>query len=180
MKTFSAALLACAVLTTGCANRDAIYANPPAELVDQIDTLMPAAEQFVQASQAEALANGIPLTVRQLEIAQRIGLKHPEKVRLYYADQLPAPADPTLAQIARRFGYSDPRMRGYTFGYGIWLKSGVMADEELIAHELIHVRQAEQLGLNQQIRQYLMQLYIYGYNSAPMELEAYRNARNYL
>ncbi|WP_370279202.1 DUF4157 domain-containing protein [Pontibacterium sp.] len=168
------------VTLSGCANPDTTYADPPAYIVEQVEELLPAAEQFVAENQTEALEKGVALTASQLELAKRIGVKQPESVRLYYVDRLPLPADPHLEAAARRFGYSSPFIDAYTFGYGIWIEHDAKDDLELLAHELIHVRQTEQLGLQEMVRQYLMQLYIYGYRNAPLEVEAYNEAAKYL
>lgn len=173
-------VIALAVSLSGCANRDAMYANPPANMVEEVEQLLPTAEQFVAKNQAEALEKGVPLNPSQLELAKRIGLQQPESVRLYYVDSLPAPTEPHLEAAARRFGYSSPFIDAYTFGYGIWIKNDAKGDKELLAHELIHVRQTEQLGMEEMVRQYLMQLYIYGYRNAPLEVEAYDEAARYL
>jgi hypothetical protein len=142
--------------------------------------LLPLAEAYVVANEKEALENGNALTSYQLAIAKKVDLENPEKVRIYYVDQLPFPSDPTLAALALKTGYGSPMVKAYTFGYGVWILSSAKGDRELIAHELVHVRQAEEMGLNEQIKQYLMQLFIYGYDKAPMEVEAYSEARKYI
>lgn len=172
--------IAIAVALSGCANRDEMYANPPAYMVEQIDELLPAAERFLAKNQAEALEKGVALTPSQIALAKRVGIKQPELVRLYYVERLPMPSDPKLEAAARRFGYSSPYIDANTFGYGIWIEHDAKGDQELLAHELIHVRQTEQLGQREMIRQYLTQLYIYGYRNAPLEQEAYNEAASYL
>jgi len=177
-RTFS--LICLAILITGCINRDEIYANPPAELIHYVDEILPAAEHFVYKNEREALEKGNKLNQEQTDIARRVGLKHPEKVRLYYVDKLPFPEDPELAKLAKEYGYSSPFMAAYTYGYGIWIKRAASGNQTLLSHELIHVRQAEAMGLKEQTKQYLIQLFIYGYENAPMEKEAYREENNYI
>ncbi len=178
LKSVFAAILVTG-LVVGCVDKDNVYANPPQALIEQIEQLLPAAEQFVLENESEAMESGVPLTGPQLTIASDIGIENPEKVRIYYVDKLPFPEDPELAVLAKKFGYSSPLMGAYTYGYGVWMKGSLKNDKELFAHELIHVRQAEQMGVREQTKQYLMQLYIYGYQNAPMELEAYREASTY-
>lgn len=168
------------IVSVGCKTKDDMYTNPPQNVVDRVAAILPAAEQFVLKNEAEALRKGSPLNSEQLLIASRVQLKHPEKVRLYHVDQLPSPQDPMLAQLAKQYGYSSPHMAAYTFGYGIWIKNTEKDNKLLLSHELIHVRQAEQLGIKEQIRQYLIQLFIYGYDQAPMEQEAYREASSHI
>jgi len=162
----------------GCANRNEMYASPPDELIQQVSALLPLAEEYVLSNEKEALENGIPLNSYQLVIARKIGLKNPEKVRIYYVNQLPFPSDPTLAALAMKTGYGSPKT-AYTFGYGVWILSSAKGDQVVVAHEFVHVRQAEEMGLSEQIKQYLMQLFIYGYDQAPMEIEAYSEEKKY-
>ncbi|NAX49217.1 DUF4157 domain-containing protein [Photobacterium halotolerans] len=173
-------LIAVIFAVSGCKDRDETYANPPQELLQHVERLLPAAEHYVRGNEAEALEKGVPLDANQLRIASRVGLKSPDKVRVYYVDKLPFPDDPELAALATKYGYSSPLTGAYTYGYGLWIKRSEKDNQELLAHELIHVRQAEQLGVREQTKQYLLQLFIYGYRNAPMELEAYREASQYL
>lgn len=168
------------LLIGGCINRDEIYSNPPKELIDYVDEILPAAEQFVYKNEREALENGTKLNEKQMDIALKVGIKHPQKVRLYYVDRLPFPEDQELATLAKKYGYSSPFMAAYTYGYGIWIKRSESNNQVLLSHELIHVRQAEEMGLKEQTRQYLLQLFIYGYENAPMEIEAYNEENKYI
>ena len=172
-------LMLVAFLIGGCVNRDEVYANPPVELIEYVDGVLPAAEQFVYENERKALDNGIKLNAKQMDIARKVGLKYPEKVRLYYVDRLPFPEEPELAKLAKEYGYSSPFMGAYTYSYGIWIKRAESTNQVLLSHELIHVRQAEQMGLKEQTKQYLLQLFIYGYENAPMEKEAYSEANKY-
>ncbi len=179
MKNYCFVVLLSITTLLGCANRNEIYANPPEELIQQVRVLLPLAEEYAFSNEKEALENGIALNSYQLVIAKKIGLKNPEKVRIYYVDQLPFPSDPTLAALAIKTGYGSPMMTAYTFGYGVWILSSAKGDGELMAHEFVHVRQAEEMGLSEQIKQYLMQLFIYGYDKAPMEIEAFSEAKKH-
>jgi len=166
--------------TSGSEKEHEIYANPPKELIEHVEALLPAAELFIRENEARAQEKGIPLNSNQLIVATKVGLDSPNKVRVYYVDHLPFPKDPTLAKLAMKFGYGSPRMAAHTYGYGIWIKNTARGNRELMSHELIHVRQAEQKGVREQIKQYLMQLFIYGYDKAPMELEAYSEASKHI
>ncbi|CAG23556.1 Hypothetical protein PBPRB1696 [Photobacterium profundum SS9] len=166
-------------LSSGCVDRHAILANPPEQLVNQVNEILPLAEKFVIDSQEEALDKGLPLSLEELEIAKELGVSSAEKVRVHYVDTLPFPKDPKLANLASSLGYSSPSMGAYTYGYGIWMKHREKGFRQLLAHELIHVRQAEELGLKEQTRQYLMQLYIFGYRQAPLEIQAYSESEKY-
>ena len=167
-------------IMSGCVNRDEIYANPPQELVEYVDRLMPEAEKFVNKNELIALNNGIPLTEKQLTIAEKVGIKSPDNIRVFYVDKLPSPKDPELSALAKKYNYSSPNMVAYTYGYGIWIKNAYKYDMKLLSHELIHVRQSEQRGKSEQTKQYLIQLFIYGYRNTPLEVEAYNEEGKYI
>ncbi|MBD1559895.1 hypothetical protein HC752_23510 [Vibrio sp. S9_S30] len=167
-------------IMSGCVNRDKIYANPPQELVEYVDRLMPEAEKFVNENESIALENGIPLTDKQLTIAAKVGVKSPKKIRVFYVNELPSPKDPELSALAKKYDYSSPNMAAYTYGHGIWIKKSYKYDMKLLSHELIHVRQSEQRGKSELTKQYLLQLFIYGYRNTPLEVEAYNEEGNYI
>ncbi|GAL36518.1 hypothetical protein JCM19240_2587 [Vibrio maritimus] len=108
---------------------------------------MPLAIEFVYNNEKHALENGTPLLPQYMEIAQRVGIKHPEKVRLLYVDKLPMPKNDSLKFQMERLGLDSPYLAGMTYGYGIYIKHSAKGDKLLLSHELIHVRQAEELGL---------------------------------
>lgn len=178
-KMVAAAALSLLALTA-CKNKDEIYANPPQQMVDGVEALMPAAKEFVFTAQDEALEQGPPLSEYYLDIAKELGVQYPEKVRVYYVDKLPSPTDPTLSQIAHKAGYAGSNMAGYTYGYGIWIANRYKNQRGLLEHELYHVKQAEELGLEEQTRQYLLQMYVYGYTNSPMEVDAREATSKYL
>jgi len=173
-------LLTFAALSPGCVDKSALLAKPPDQLVSQVQTLLPAAEKFVVRNQEKALRLGHPLTSKYLRIAKELGIDKADKIRIYTVHDLPAPQDQKLADAARALGYNSPDIVAYTYGYGIWIKDGNQDNNGVLIHELIHVRQAERMGLKEQIRQYLTQLFIFGYRQAPLEVEAYDGTTQYL
>ncbi|MFA0173514.1 hypothetical protein AB4424_26375, partial [Vibrio splendidus] len=64
---------------------------------------------------------GIPLLPQYVEIAHKIGIKYPEKIRVHYADSIPLPENESLLFQMQRLGLDSPYFTGSTFGYGIWL-----------------------------------------------------------
>ncbi|WGV99086.1 hypothetical protein QF117_14115 [Vibrio sp. YMD68] len=164
----------------GCKDKTEIYANPPSHVVDQIDAYLPLSMRYVEKNEQIALSQGDRLSPQFIEVAHRIGIKHPEKVRVIYADTLPLPENESLLFQMQRLGLDSPYFVGATFGYGIWIANKAKGDKLLLSHELIHVKQAETAGLEAFTKDYLLQLSIFGYAKAPIELEAYNNAEGYL
>ncbi|GHX03233.1 putative membrane lipoprotein lipid attachment site related protein [Vibrio cholerae] len=122
---------------------------------------------------AVTYANPPSSLVEQLEA-------NPEKVRILYAEKLPLPENKSLLFQMQRLGLDSPYFTGTTFGYGIWISNKMKGNKLLIAHELIHVKQMEEVGLEEFTKKYLLQLAIFGYSEAPIEIEAYENAAGYL
>ncbi len=182
MKTVlkSLMLVVSIVLALGCQDKAKVYENPPGHLVEQIEAYFPLSIKYVRKNEEIALTRGEPLLPQYLEIARRIGIKHPEKVRVYYADKLPLPENESLLFQMQRLGLDSPYFTGNTFGYGVWISTKAKGDKLLLSHELIHVKQVEELGLDEFTKTYLLQLAIFGYRESPIELEAYEKAGNYL
>ena len=73
-----------------------------------------------------------------------------------------------------------PRMSAaYTFGYGIVVEKSRSADPALIAHELVHVKQMEELGLENYFRRYMVELEVDGNAESPLEIEAIDTGKNF-
>jgi hypothetical protein len=167
-------------MVMGCQDKIELYENPPEYLLQQVEPYYPLAIKFVRDNEQVALSKGIPLLPQYLEIARRVGVKYPEKVRVYYVDQLPLPDNESLLFQMQRFGLDSPYLAGMTYGYGIWIKKSAKGDKLLLSHELIHVKQTEELGLEDITKRYFLQLKVFGYRDAPIEVEAYDNAHKYL
>ena len=93
---------------------------------------------------------------------------------------MPLPKNESLLFQMQRLGLDSPYFTGTTFGYGIWIATKAKGDKLLLSHELIHVKQMEEVGLDAFTRKYLLQLAIFGYKESPIEIEAYEKAGNYL
>lgn len=173
-------LVSCAL--AGCAPkpRNELHADPPFMVSQYIKLLAPAAIKFAQENERIVLQQGVPLNPYQRRIAARAGVKNLDKVRILYTNEFPQPKDPQLARAARRLAYTIPDMTAYSYGYGVRIRTDQKLNISLLAHEMVHVRQAEEMGLAAHTREYLLQVFIYGYYVAPLEEEAFEEARKYL
>jgi hypothetical protein len=61
---------------------------------------------------------------------------------------------------------------GLTAGHGVRLRLNCSNDPGLWAHEFAHVEQYERLGMEQFLRQYILQISEHGYLGAPLEVDA--------
>jgi len=114
-----------------------------------------------------------PLTPAQLTDARKIGVVHPEKVRLLAVPTVPRPEHPTLRAAADATQLISPYTAGLTLRYGIFIRVDCWGDRRLVFHELVHTAQYERLGGVQSfLRQYLFECLTIGYPAAPLEQEA--------
>ena len=63
-----------------------------------------------------------------------------------------------------------------TYGYGVYIRAG---REYILPHELIHVRQFEEMGVESFMKRYMLELEVMGSRSAPLEVQAYNEAKKY-
>jgi hypothetical protein len=143
------------------------------DLHEALPTIVPLAVTWAKERSAEILLNGEPLTVGEYELAKRMGVSQPERIRIQMVDRLPRPENPVLAQVAESTGLLGPNMVGLTLGYGLYICRG-HRDRSLVSHECRHVFQYEQAGsIDKFLPVYLGQIATYGYENAPLEVDAY-------
>jgi hypothetical protein len=119
------------------------------------------------------LEQGVALTEAQLRIAAAAGVLHPERVRPLAVAKTPLPEERALRRAARSFGFVSEMTDGLTAGYGFFVRESRRHDLMLVAHELAHVAQYERLGgIRGFLDKYLAEINEYGYDAAPLELEA--------
>src|SRR5687768_11475471 len=93
--------------------------------VSTFPTLLPRALAWVDAEERRVLAVGLPLTEHGLALARSVGVRHPERIRLYATDELPAPADPELRKFAFHIDVYSPGLRALTLGYAVSVRHGL-------------------------------------------------------
>ena len=140
---------------------------------EQFQALLPLACAWVEQQEQNILRDGVPLTPAQLTDARKIGVVHPEKVRLLAVPTVPRPEHPTLRAAADATQLISPYTAGLTLRYGIFIRVDCWGDRRLVFHELVHTAQYERLGGVQSfLRQYLFECLTIGYPAAPLEQEA--------
>jgi hypothetical protein len=115
---------------------------------------------------------GDPLTKAQIQIARQVGVRRPEEIRVLRVAHIPLPEEPALRLAAVETGLLGPDTLGLTLDHGIYAVRG-QDSPRLIAHECRHVRQYEVLGsIENFLIIYLQQLAEFGYQDAPLEIDA--------
>jgi hypothetical protein len=139
-----------------------------------IKAALPFACAWARQQESAILRLGVPLEARELEWARRLGVRHPEQVRLRAVAHVP-PVQRLLRRAAERMGCLKPHIRGMTLRYGIFIRSDCWGDRRLLIHELAHVTQYERLGgFRPFLEVYLLECVTPGYPHGPLEQEAKR------
>lgn len=140
---------------------------------ERFNTLLPLAVEWARQQERIILRDGVPLTAAQSADAAKIGVAHPEHVRLMNVAAIPAPEHPALRAAAEETRLSSPDTAGLTLRYGIYIRADCWGDRGLVLHELVHTLQYERLGGFQPfLQQYLHECITVGYPAAPLEQEA--------
>ena len=139
-----------------------------------LNSVAPKAMKWYLAQEARLLKQGRPLVADEMELARRMGVQHPEKVRVLALTQFPLPDDPELAAQVKPLGLGSDDAGGFGMGYAVLVKPRFQSQHWLLAHELVHVAQRERLGSEAFVRRYLLELKSVGYARSPLEAEANR------
>lgn len=169
-------LLFCALLA-GCADKNETRSNPTREVLASIQPYCAPAVAFVYENEKRANKTGRALTLDERALAAKIGIKDISRVRLLFVSTFPYPEDPLLAVIYDQTGFNSSKMAAFTYGHAIYIRN--QYNRELLAHEMTHITQYEQLGVPEFIRRYLLDLTVVGYLNSPLELEAYKNGARF-
>lgn len=141
--------------------------------------LVPLAAAWAGEQERVILRDGTPLPPSGIVNAKKIGVAHPEKVRLLKVASIPIPEDPLLRTAAETTGLISPKTAGLTVRYGIFIRADCWGNRQLVFHELVHTSQYERLGGFQEfLQQYLYECITIGYPGAPMEREAILKTAN--
>ncbi len=116
--------------------------------------------------------HGRPLTGLQLADARLAGVSDPEKIRLATSFAF-IEEDPRF-RVLLDLG---PLLAGLTIGYAVILSATQARKREVFLHECVHVAQYERLGINRFLKRFFAEIATFGYEAAPLELEAAALAR---
>ena len=144
--------------------------------------LLPQYIDWAQETDEKGVEIGTPLNNEERLLAEEIGIKHPEKVRIVYVDDVPYPYDNFALKV---FGEAVGLVgEGITnnaqvFGYSIYGRKDFELTRPKLAHELVHVLQVERASLDKVVTQHFFDMAEYGYDKAPLEVEAAEANKTY-
>jgi hypothetical protein len=127
---------------------------------------------WISYLEKQAQESGRALTPLEFNLAQTVGVAHPEEVHILSLRGIPLPSHPRGKQLARRVGLLNADTGGLTAVYGVIVRRDCANNLRLLAHEFVHVAQYERLGREGFLQEYIQQIAAHGYLNAPFELEA--------
>lgn len=138
-----------------------------------LPVLLPRAIAWAEEEARRGLLHGQALDAGGIDLARRVGVRHPEQIRVIAVDAFPLPADPELRQAGIQTGLLAADGLGLTLGHAVFLRRGHETQARLLRHEFRHVQQCERFGsLAAFLAAYLQQIVQVGYAQAPLELDA--------
>jgi hypothetical protein len=145
---------------------------------EQFENILPLAVEWAEAKEKVILEHGTALSPKYIEDAKSVGVKYPERVRIYEVPQIPIPKHPILKVAAEATQLISPASIGISLRYGIFIHNNFSNDRNTIVHELVHTMQCERFGgFYPFLKKYLWEYIEIGYPEAPLEQEAVRIAR---
>lgn len=137
--------------------------------------LLPQYIDWAYETDRKGLEIGTPLDEKEMLLASEIGIVHPEKVRIIYVDEVPFPYENfALKVFGEAVGLIGEGIinNAQVFGYSIYARKGFKLNRPKLAHELVHVLQIERSSLDKVVTQHFYDMAEYGYDEAPLEVEA--------
>ena len=142
-------------------------------LVLLFPVILPLAVRWARKQEEMILASGEGLDDQGLADAKRMGISHPERIRVLVVDKVCGPRNLVLAKAAELTGLFNPFTGGVSYRYGIQVRTDCAHDRMMIAHECVHTAQYERLGgFTPFLRQYLRECLFEGYPGGSLEQEA--------
>jgi hypothetical protein len=140
--------------------------------LNELHALFPHVVDWISCLDKQAQESGRALTPVEFNLAQNVGVAHPEEVRILSVRKIPLPSHPRVKQLAKQVGLLNVDTAGLTAGYGVIVRRDRANNLRLLAHEFVHVTQYERLGREGFLQEYIQQIAAYGYLNAPFEQEA--------
>jgi hypothetical protein len=173
-------LTACSIVRAPTQEELALLDNPPIEIRAKQDRLTPLALEWINETETSLLKSGQPLSEADVAMARAVGVQQPELVRVSILEEFPAPENDDLLTEASKYGLGSEAEGGRTMGYVIMLKKKYANERWILAHELVHVAQQEQMGREAFVRRFIAERELMGYRRAPLELEANKLALDFM
>ncbi len=67
---------------------------------EQLENILPLATEWAKAKELVILEHGVALSLQYVQDAESVGIRYPERVRIYGVPQIPIPRHPILKAAA--------------------------------------------------------------------------------
>src|SRR6201997_1324943 len=102
--------------------------------LSELPALFPHVVDWISYLEKQAQESGRALTPIELNLAQNVGVAHPEEVRIFSVLGIPLPAHPRVKQLARQVGLLDADTAGLTAVHGVIVRLDCAKNLRLLAH----------------------------------------------
>ncbi len=138
--------------------------------------LIPKLVDWAHRYSKSILEMGEPLDSAMTQVARQVGVKAPERIRVWVVRDLPTPEDLELTNLAFKFGLLGAGTVSLSFGYCVVIRRVFINDLSFFSHEFRHVQQFENSNsLTDYLTEYFKQIAIHGYSEAPLEVDAWEH-----
>ena len=142
-------------------------------LLKFLPLFLPLASFWVVWEERKILRHGVSLSPEALLDAAKMGVAHPEKIRLMKVDRIPWLNGRCVKLLSRLIPTISPHTVGLSLRYGIYIRSRYWGNRHLVAHECVHSGQYERAGsVAGFLRAYFTECIESGDPDAPLEQEA--------
>jgi hypothetical protein len=114
--------------------------------LNELPALFPHVVDWISYLEKQAQDSGRALAPVEVNLAQNVGVTHPEEVRILFVPRIPLPGHPRVKQLARQVGLLNTDTGGLTAGHGIIVRLDCADNLRLLGHEFVHVARYERLG----------------------------------
>jgi hypothetical protein len=111
--------------------------------LNELPALFPHVVDWISSLEKQALESGRALTPIEFNLAQHVGVAHPEEVRILSVPRIPLPSHPRVKQLAKQVGLLGADTGGLTAAHGVIVRRDCTNNLRLLAHEFVHVAQYE-------------------------------------
>jgi hypothetical protein len=140
--------------------------------LNELPALFPHVVDWISYLEKQARDSGGLLIPIEFNLAQNVGVVHPEQAGILSVPGIPFPSHPRVKQLAKEAGLLTAATGGLTAVYGVIVRRDCADNLRLLAHEFVHVAHYERLGREGFLQEYIQQIAAHGYLNAPFELEA--------
>jgi len=86
-----------------------------------VTVLLPFACAWAKRHESIILRTGVPLSAAQAQMAKKLGVLYPDRVRLRATPQIP-PSNWLLRRVGEKLGFISSQTIGMTLRYGIFIR----------------------------------------------------------